>query len=340
MSMICPQCNQIYEQQEQICPTCSIHLMFYARLAPAAAAASAPPEEELSRWQHTAWGRIAVGLILAQGLALGLKQLLTAGLLATGEEAVLGGTLTGLALLHSLHALGLLCGGIFAGAGQSRGALIGGLMGLGSGIITLVLQGKGPRILPDALHFAQPLLHVLFGMLGGCIGRAIWTPTPKFVLPDSKTPGPPPPALIEMRWLRGPIAWWRVIAGATLMACGIVWSNLIMNWMIDASLGALTLTTHFQAKLVSWEVAGLTMLVGATLAGATTFNGTKQGLCVGIGGAVLYVGYQLANPQAHPETIISAVVAMLGLGLLGGWFGGQLFPPLGQARRRRRIADW
>jgi hypothetical protein len=339
MSMICPECNKIYEQQEQICPTCSIHLMFYARLAPVAAP-GAILEEESSQWQHTAWGRIAVGLILAQGLALGLKQLLTAGLHATGDEALLGGTWIGLALLHSLHAVGLLCGGIFAGAGQQRGALIGGLMGLGSGLITLALQAQAPRILPDALHFAQPLLHVLFGMMGGCIGTAIWTPTPKLTLPESKTEGTPPPSLIEMRWLRGPIAWWRVIAGATLMTCGIVWSNLIMNWMIEASLGSLTLTTHFQAKLVSWEVAGLTMLIGATLAGATTFNGTKQGLCVGIGAAVLYIGYQLARFQAQPETIISAIVAMLGIGLLGGWFGGQMFPPLGRGRRRRRIADW
>lgn len=339
MSMVCPQCSQVFAQQERICPTCSVHLLFYAPIAPSATK-EAPPEDYSGQWQHTSWGRIVVGLMLAQGLALGLKQLLTAGLLAGGEDGTnaLWGTLAGLALLHSLHAIGLLVGGALAGAGQERGGMVGSFVGLGSGIIFMVLQPQNQQLLPDLTHFGQPLLHVLFGALGGWIGKAIWSPVPRLVLPESRSGAAAPPSF-EMRWLNGPIAWPRVIAGATIMACGVVWSNLIMKWMIENSQGALNVTTHFQAKLISWEIAGLTMIVGACLAGATTWNGTKQGLCVGIGGAVLYLGYQMATPAIQLETAVFAVTCMIGLGLAGGWFGGQLFPPVGRDRRTRRIIE-
>jgi len=335
MSMVCPQCNTLYENQERVCPTCSIQLLFYARMAPAAAV-NLPVEEDTGTWQKTAWGRILVGLILAQGLALGLKQLLTAGFLASREDVSshVWDTMTGVALLHSLHALGLLAGGALAGAGQRHGVLYGGIVGLGSGALFLALQPVNDRMIAEGTYFAQPLLHWALGAMGGWFGRAIWRPTPRLVLPESKLSGLPAPAMFEMNWLHGPIAWFRVIAGATIMTCGIIWAKWIMTWMIDNSQGALSVTTHFQAKLVSGEIAGLTMLVGACLAGSTTWNGMKQGLCVGIGGAVLYIGFQWANPTATLETVVFAIMCMLGLGLIGGWFGSQLFPPIDPLKRR------
>ena len=215
---------------------------------------------------------------------------------------------------------------------------MGSLVGLGNGVIFMTLQPPA-QLLPDLTHYGQPLLHVLFGAVGGWIGQAIWAPTPRLALPESRASGGAPPALVEMRWLHGPIAWGRVIAGATIMACGVVWSNMIMNWLVDNSQGALNVTTHFQARLISWEIAGLTMLIGACLAGATTWNGAKQGLCVGIGGAVLYLGYQMARPTIQLEIVVFVVSCMVGLGFAGGWFGGQLFPPIGSGRRTRRIVD-
>jgi hypothetical protein len=341
MSMVCPQCNQVFEQQERICPTCSIQLLFFARIAPTTATAAVPVEDTSGRWQHSGVGRIIIGLILAQGLALGLKQLFTAALLAGGNDATvpLWGTVTGLALLHGLHAVGLLIGGALAGAGQERGVFNGAIVGFGSGIIFLFLQPQAIGLLDDLALYCQPLLHLLVGAFGACIGKAIWRPTARLVMPEIKTNSPPAPPVVEMLWLHGPIAWWRVVAGSTIMTCGVIWSNLMLNWLVDTAQGVLTVTTHFQAKLISAEIAALTMFAGACLAGATTWNGAKQGLCVGIGGVVLYLGFEWANPQAQLETAVFAISCMLSLGLAGGWFGGHLFPPLGRAPRVRRIID-
>src|SRR5207249_5010482 len=90
-------------------------------------------------WQ-TPWGRILVGLLLAQGLYQGLRQLCTAGLLVAGEDAAgdVWATLLGLVLLQGLQGLGLLAGGALAGAGQRRGAFFGMFVGLWSGVVFIL----------------------------------------------------------------------------------------------------------------------------------------------------------------------------------------------------------
>jgi hypothetical protein len=339
MAMVCPQCSQTFDQEERQCPECSVQLLFFARFAAPPSTAN-PSDDAAGDWQQTPWGKIIVGLILAQGLALGVQQLLTAGLLARGHELgpSLWSTLAGIAILHGLHALGLLVGGALSGAGQARGVLYGSLVGLLNGFIFLFLERRASAPLPEFAVYAQPFLHLALGALGGFIGQVIWRPTPKVALPESKQLGDGPPSL-EMRWLQGPIHWWRIVAGATLVGCGVIWSNLIVQSVLDASQGALSLSTHFQARVVRWEISGLAILLGATFAGATTYNGMKQGLCVGLGASVLFIGFHLANPKVNLETVVFTIVSMVGLGVVGGWFGGQLFPPLGIPRRRRRVAD-
>src|SRR5205814_3003383 len=76
MAMVCPQCQAAYEQRLQ-CPRCDVRLSFQERHSEAAPPAAA------SGWQQTPWGRIAIGLILAQGIFHGLRHLCQAGLLAS-----------------------------------------------------------------------------------------------------------------------------------------------------------------------------------------------------------------------------------------------------------------
>jgi hypothetical protein len=73
------------------------------------------------------------------------------------------------------------------------------------------------------------------------------------------------------------------------------------------------------------------------MAGATTFNGLKQGLCVGIVSSMVFVGLQLGYPTANFDHAVLLVVSMLGFGVVGGWFGRQLFPPILQRPKRHSI---
>ena len=79
MAMVCPQCNGSFEQRLQY-PTCNVRLLYQA---------SSRRRRSLighgeDSWQQTPWGKLFVGLLLAQGIYYVLRSLCTAGLLAAG----------------------------------------------------------------------------------------------------------------------------------------------------------------------------------------------------------------------------------------------------------------
>jgi hypothetical protein len=101
--------------------------------------------------------------------------------------------------------------------------------------------------------------------------------------------------------------------------------------------GKLVIESYFQADFVAWEISALAILAGSAFAGATCYNGLKQGLFVGIGTATALLGIRLANPHVSVQFLIATVVAAICLSVTGGWFGSQLMPPIVRAARRRRV---
>src|SRR5438309_413809 len=132
MAMVCPQCHGAYEQRLQ-CPTCEVRLGFLEHRTPDGS--PRPP----SSWQQTPWGRLLVGLILAQGIFHGLRHLCVAWLLASegADQPELWNTIPGLILLQSLQVIGLFFGALLAGAGQRQGAVYGAVLGVWNGVFLL-----------------------------------------------------------------------------------------------------------------------------------------------------------------------------------------------------------
>src|SRR5947207_15314032 len=137
MAMVCPQCNSAYDQRLN-CPKCSVRLDYQIPRG----RKDSTDLELPSQWQQTPWGRILVGLLLAQGLYYGLRQLFTAGLLVTGDEAApyVWTTLMGLILGQAMQAFVLIVGGIMTGAGQRRGFAYGAVVGVWNGILFVALN--------------------------------------------------------------------------------------------------------------------------------------------------------------------------------------------------------
>jgi hypothetical protein len=344
MPLVCPQCQQTYEKHN-ICPLCNVVLLFHAQNLHTDSSASSTShhvEDEPSQWQQTPWGKILIGLILAQGLSHGLRQLLTAGFLAS-DGADVWRTLFGLVLLHSIHAVSLLIGGALTGAGQSRGVLYGAMVGFVNGMLTLFFFGRLTEGSLSVLILAEPVMHMAMGALGGGLGMLIWRPAPKIPeLESSPTTSSPllRGGLDEAlaRLFVGPVHVGRVCTGALVVIAGVVWSNAILEFLLRASQGTFSITSHLQAKLVTLEISALAVVIGAAFAGATTINGVKQGLFVGIFASIVVLGLQLSNPKIVFETIVFTASGIVMLTLVGGWFGSQLFPPLDPNYRRRKFS--
>src|SRR5204862_5902870 len=84
-------------------------------------------------------------------------------------------------------------------------------------------------------------------------------------------------------------------AGIVIVTAGFLWGPKLLSVVLEASQGTLKVNDRLQAQLVTWEIIGLVTLLGAAFAGATTRNGFKQGLCVGVGASVVLVGNQLGT---------------------------------------------
>ena len=342
MPLACPQCKQVFEQNG-VCPLCNVVLLYHAGNLQAEPSAPPAEDDDSPQWQQTPWGRIVVGLILAQGLSFGLLQLLTAGFLAVGDSTDAWQTLWGIVTRHAIHAISLLLGGALTGAGQSRGIIYGCFVGLTSGIISFFLQGYKDEELGSWMVYAEPLLHMALGALGGALGMLIWRPSPTLPELEGSTPTPVAPTAWGFSLghaFAGPVHFGRVCAGAFVIVMGVVWSKAILEFVLRASNGTLSISSHLQAQLVSLEIAAIAALVGAAFAGATTKNGLKQGLCVGLGAAAVVLGIQVNNPRFTIESAVFMVSGIIAVALIGGWFGGELFPPVSRYGKRRPFSSY
>ena len=94
------------------------------------------------RWHETSWGRIFIGLMLAQGLFHGFRRLATGIFLAFNNDGGAEQTVNtpaGFISLQVLQILAVLLGGVMAGSGQRHGVVLGAVVGIWNGVLCAVL---------------------------------------------------------------------------------------------------------------------------------------------------------------------------------------------------------
>jgi hypothetical protein len=332
MAMVCPQCNRSFEQRLH-CPGCEVRLLY----VPTPRKQRHSSADDVG-WERTHWGIFIVGILLAQGLYHMLRQLLAAGILVTwqGEADNVWTMLGNLLLLQALQEFCVFTAAGFTGAGRRRGFLIGAAIGAWSGILFILFQQWSGQYVSAVSVLGEPILEAAFGGLGGLVGSLIWKPV-SFAVPSGiRQPSRPVVQLMPARVaFGGPVAWTRVLTGIVLAAGGVIWADIIREFVLDASSGKLKIDTELQAQLVIWEISALALFAGGALAGATTRNGLTQGLWVGVCSGALLFGIRVTRSELSFQLVFLTVIVTVCLALAGGWFGSQLLPPV-RARSRRR----
>jgi len=294
---------------------------------------------DASQWRQTPWGRILIGLLLAQGLYYGFRHLCTAGLMASGDNGAhdVWNTLYGLIFLQGLQGVGLLVGGMVTGAGKRHGALYGAVVGVWNGVISIFVASQTVNGLTPVALYGQPVLQTAFGALGGFLGSLIWRPLPRVSLGDSRAARIVVPVRRQPSILAGPISLWRIAVGIAVASAGSLWANAVLQFVLESGEGRLSIDSQLQAQLVTWEIVGLALLAGGALGGATMPNGIKQGLFVGLGVAAISIGIPMGGAALAFEQAVYSAFSPITLCLVGGWFGAQLFPPVVKAERKKGL---
>jgi hypothetical protein len=292
-------------------------------------------------WQETPWGRLLVGLLLAQGLYYGLWHLCKAGLMAVNDPATkdVWQTLYGLLLMQGFQVVGLLVGGALAGAGRRQGALYGGVVGLVNGIIFVAVQRTNLDLFTPVTLYGQPVLQTACGALGGLLGYLIWRPLPTLAIPSTRQVsrrGGHSTGTFAL--FKGRVAWIRVLLGAALAVGGTLWANAILD-IVKEIYPKMSIDTDLQAQLVTLEITALAMIVGGGLAGGNCDNGLKGGLYAGLATGAILVGFRLGQPHIQVHFLVMSFSSAAILCLVGGWFGAQLLPPRGAPVQRKKIFE-
>jgi hypothetical protein len=332
MAMVCPKCATSHEQRFE-CPECGARLVSHDIRA-----TRFLPVWTRNKWMHTTVGRICVGVLLAQGLFYALRHLYTGiTLMIEGEDgsSPLLSSFAGLMLLQGLQVLAPAMGGVLAGSSRRGGWMLGAFVGAVNGALSLVLMPvPGQSNTPVALY-GLPLLQTIFGALGGWVGATIWKPLQPltFLRVEKKTGIAPRPGVPIFS---GSVAWTRVFLGTGAAIAGTMFAGRIFDWVLRA--GDIPISQVMQDQIVTWEIKSFAILFGAALAGANTFNGLKQGLCVGFFSSCILI--ITANSRATTAALALTTASSMLLSLAGGWFGCQLLPPVVKQQRRELSASF
>jgi hypothetical protein len=324
MPMVCGQCREVYERRIE-CPSCGVRLHFESNVGTKSARDAA--------WQNQPIGRIAIGLLLAQGLAYGLRLFCDASTLFAEDTNDQQSAILSIVVLQGVQAFCLLASGILTGAGQRQGAILGAMVGLFNSLVFMTVRQFTGETMTEVEIYGQPILHTAVGAAGGLIGSVIWRPLPTLTLALPLAPKKGKRInRIQGGMFDGPIAWLRVMVGMAASVVGVVSAALVLNWVLDASAGQMKITSNFQSRLITWEISGLAVLLGSGIAGFGTFNGPKQGLCVGIGSSLILLGLHFIEPKTVLEETLLMTFCVMALAVAGGWLSSKLFPPVAPAR--------
>src|SRR5262245_411004 len=299
MPMVCPQCSGTFDNLLQ-CPQCNVRLLFQPVRA---------GEGGAGRWHETLSGRFLVGLLLAVGLCFGFLQLATALVKAFNKDGL--GPEAALAVFLGVQALALFLSGLLTGAGQWQAGTLGVTVGIVSGALAIMalLSGALSGVIAPlaaelldpskpartAILFVLPIVHAVFGGLGGVVGSLIWRPpfnVDLAALAGNKLPAAEGRTVQAAKaqtpsfTFAGPISWVRVIIGVVAAVVGAVSPQAIISILLDLLRDYLEKPDPQQIRFLTAEIFSVSIMFGGCIAGATTINGIKQGLCVGVGAGI------------------------------------------------------
>jgi len=303
-----------------------------------------------SRFSPRRW---LAGLVVTQGLHFSLIHL-AISMSMLFDPATISESWNGLVLLLVVRAIAVFFGSLLSASGQPLGVLAGVASGAVSLALMFAFDLRAGRVADNSMVLmAGAAGAMVVSLLGALIGRIVWKPLPRLIVPGM-VPMPSRPARFDSgRSSAGMEMVLRVVLGLAILGYGTLQADNIQRAL--SQLTASGETSRLQLDLVTWTISALAAMLAGAVTGINGRSGFAGGLTVGIvGGIVVLVGqnrldkvilpaheFWLTQGTATGTTAASMVFAGLScvlLATLGGWVGSQMMPPI-SAKRRSRAPD-
>jgi hypothetical protein len=307
----------------------------------------------------TTASRITIGVVLALGLYLGVRKIVTGTVLAVIPDPNSWWlSFNGLVAVYTSQAIAVVFGALLASSGRFYGYAHGLAVGVICGGLFLgfeLLAGVPPE---DLVVYLQPPVLALLGLIAGVVGARVWAVAP---LLDIPIPNPSKLSSIQLATENvtnpgKPTVWLRVLVGVAVMICGAMIADKSRLFLQKNSGGVFRVQTKGQGEFITWQLASFAVLFGGVIAGAGTGAGIRHGIiagaiggvgllgiCLKQGSAIPPIAYWLASISMNdleitaPSVCIVVAGTILLVGIVGGWLGGALFLPLAPENMRKRL---
>lgn len=309
-----------------------------------------------AQFLQTPVSRLIYGSVVGIGLVFGLLQIFA----SISQLFPQLSPNVRLSVFYGLQTIAIMTGGVLGGIGHRSGIWFGLGIGCCCGLLTFLAFSSGQfaaligpfssDLLGQANNgeltiagqwrlFLVPLIHVVFGLIGGFVGGLLWQPPPNLAMPvlvEPKKDNEPKMNLetaaaaslfgTQVQVQREPLSWGRILFGIAVAVYGAGFAPAdIRDFLVTFSGGELRIRTTQQNEATLGAIFVLSIFVGGTIAGAGTRVGLRQGLAVGI--ASLAVVVPLHTQSDLSSFLPLMVIGVPVLGALGGLFGSNLLPP-------------
>lgn len=349
MQLYCQSCQAAFAGMSH-CPRCGNRLLAPQESFIHNPSAKKPPPDPIP---STFANRLALGLLVGLGVAMGLRELHAAALMLSNQSVGEGWTdSNSQPSVLAMRLIAVLCGGLLAGAGRHAGLPVGAACGLAFGVILTGFDIYAAGSIRSMMEFAMLPAFIALAAIAGAIGAWVWPAD--VILPEpvrASSHGSSLAALaVEEAALatERPTNWFAILPGAMLVMIGVMASDPIRMTLFKYSNGWLNTGGLNRGADIGLQIAAIAAMIGGFVAGAGSTSGLKHGLLAAmLAGAGLLIGARnradglfpalegfLKLFTIEPEPLSSpriAISVMLGLFMIMGvfgWLGSQLLPPL------------
>lgn len=352
MQLYCPACKTSSPAAER-CPRCGERLVAPSELASLSRDQLADPPDLV---ETTGFGRVAVGVVVALGLAVSFAEL-SRGLWAF---AGLSDDPLGQTVAWVLRTVAILVGALLSGAGRTNGASAAGVAAVTCvGLLLATDYLAATKTTQTELGVAA--FACVLALVAGIVGSTLWPAVPP--LPPSKLHSRGSSLLPLKNDQDGPrpveFLYARVAVAVALAVAGVCLADTARLGVRSVAGAGFAVGSPAQVPAVDFFFAATAVLAGGVLAGGGTGAGLRHGLAFGLTTAVLVAfaavigkespmvpltglleltGYATESPRGFTGAVVT-VVSLTTLGVLGGGFGGVLLPRLAMKARGRARHD-